>query len=144
MQANLQFPLLDRLIGSPWRKRRKHVYPVPELGGPSKEKIRQYMASRQTENAPPPSQNEIRRRLGWNFATATRNDLPGSSLASFGAKRLLDSSSEFTANKAAVGSHTCQDGTSNASGNPGSAARARASVCAWIARACTIRVGRTD
>jgi hypothetical protein len=34
---------------------------------PSKEQIRHYLASRQTQNCAPPSMPEIRRQLGWDL-----------------------------------------------------------------------------
>jgi len=37
---------------------------------PTKEQVRHYMASRQTQHCPPPSISEIRRQLGWGLMAA--------------------------------------------------------------------------
>jgi hypothetical protein len=39
---------------------------------PSKEAVRHWMQDRQAEHKPQPSQDEIRRKLGWNLIKATR------------------------------------------------------------------------
>lgn len=37
---------------------------------PTKEQVRHYMASRLTQQCPPPSITEIRRQLGWGLMAA--------------------------------------------------------------------------
>lgn len=39
---------------------------------PTKEQVRHYMYVRQTEKLPPPSTEEIRRRLGWDLIRDSR------------------------------------------------------------------------
>lgn len=39
---------------------------------PTKEDSRRYMASRQSAHEPPPSQEEIRRQIGWALIEAQR------------------------------------------------------------------------
>lgn len=39
---------------------------------PSKELVREYLAGRVAEHTPPPSDDEIRRRLGWKLVEAER------------------------------------------------------------------------
>ena len=40
---------------------------------PTKEQIRIYLHERQTEKLPPPSTEEIRRRLGWNLIADSKS-----------------------------------------------------------------------
>lgn len=42
------------------------------IKNPSKEQVRKYMGQRATERNAPPSQQEIRRRLGWQLIEAGR------------------------------------------------------------------------
>ncbi|PRC93844.1 hypothetical protein S2091_1453 [Solimicrobium silvestre] len=39
---------------------------------PTKEQVRHYMHERQAEKMPPPSTDEIRRRLGWDLILDSR------------------------------------------------------------------------
>lgn len=41
-----------------------------KLNQPTKEQVRHYMASRLTQQCPPPSIMEIRRQLGWGLMAA--------------------------------------------------------------------------
>lgn len=38
----------------------------------TKEAVREYMSNRTKERKPPPSQNEVRRMLGWEFLDMQR------------------------------------------------------------------------
>lgn len=42
------------------------------IKSPSKEQVRQYMTQRVAQHSPPPSQEEIRRQLGWELIDASR------------------------------------------------------------------------
>lgn len=39
---------------------------------PTPQQVRDYMAQRRTESGPPPSNDEIRRRLGWHLLPNNR------------------------------------------------------------------------
>ena len=45
-----------------------------KVSQPSKEKIRNYMQDRGKSHKPPPSQDEIRRQLGWELIEMQRSD----------------------------------------------------------------------
>lgn len=40
---------------------------VMQVSRPTKEAVRHYMQQRQVERKPPPSQEEIRRQMGWGM-----------------------------------------------------------------------------
>lgn len=46
------------------------------IKAPSKEQVRQYLGQRLAQHAPPPSQDEIRRQLGWELIAASRAEKP--------------------------------------------------------------------
>jgi hypothetical protein len=41
---------------------------------PKKEQVRDYMERRKTEHQPPPTQEEIRRQLGWELIKMERDE----------------------------------------------------------------------
>jgi hypothetical protein len=41
---------------------------------PTKEQVRDYMERRQAEHKPPPTREEIRRRLGWDLIELERHE----------------------------------------------------------------------
>lgn len=50
---------------------------MPEsVKSPAKEQVRQYITERVAERSPPPSRDEIRRRLGWTLIEASRSTKP--------------------------------------------------------------------
>ena len=42
---------------------------------PTKEQVRAYMAERELARRPPPAPDEIRRKLGWRLAPASKPDV---------------------------------------------------------------------
>ena len=130
MRADLRHPILNRAVGCLWQQHDTALRSTADESGPSKEKIRAYMASRRKEHSPPPSPEEIRRRLGWNFDAAMGHDIADAAPANHGATGVSESSSETRANKPAAQGGFVQSRDSTI--DPGSVRRTAASIWTWM------------
>lgn len=45
---------------------------MTQTNKPSNQQVRDYMAQRREDRTPPPSQEEVRRQLGWTMLVAER------------------------------------------------------------------------